>query len=306
MESNMRVGITGASGLIGSALISALKKRGDEVVLFVRPQTSNSSEEIIRWDPSSGHVDENDLKNAGKLDSVIHLAGAGIGDKRWNEKRKQEIFSSRTNSTDLLVSTLRSMQGDVPHLISGSAIGFYGDRHDEVLDEASALGTGFLSQVCRAWEDSALKLDSDASNVALLRTGIVMSRSGGALKKQLPLFKLGLGGKLGSGKQWISPISLNDEVRSILWILDKRLSGPFNIVSPEPVTNSQLTSVLGKVLRRPTLLSVPKFALNTVLGSEMADQLVFSSTRVLPTRLIESGFHFEQASISEIIHHSLS
>jgi uncharacterized protein (TIGR01777 family) len=160
--------------------------------------------------------------------------------------------------------------------------------------------------VCRAWEDSALKLDNEASNVALLRTGIVMSRSGGALKKQLPLFRLGLGGKLGSGKQWISPISLNDEVRSILWILDKRLSGPFNLVSPEPVTNSQLTSALGKVLRRPKLLSVPKFALNTVLGGEMADQLVFSSTRVLPTRLIESGFHFEQASISEIIHHSLS
>ena len=300
----MRVAITGASGLIGTALIRALKKRGDEVVLFVRPQTSNSSEEIIRWDPSSGHVDGNDLKNAGKLDAVIHLAGAGIGDKRWNEKRKQEILSSRTNSTDLLVSTLRSMQGETPHLISGSAIGFYGDCHDEVLDESSALGTGFLSQVCRAWEDSALKLDNEASNVALLRTGIVMSRSGGALKKQLPLFKLGLGGKLGSGKQWISPISLNDEVRSILWILDKRLSGPFNLVSPEPVTNSQLTSALGKVLRRPTLLSVPKFALNTVLGGEMADQLVFSSTRVLPTRLMESGFHFEQTSISEIIHHS--
>lgn len=300
----MRVAITGASGLIGTALIRALKKRGDEVVLFVRPQTSNSSEEIIRWDPSSGHVDGNDLKNAGKLDAVIHLAGAGIGDKRWNEKRKQEILSSRTNSTDLLVSTLRSMHGEAPHLISGSAIGFYGDRHDEVLDESSALGTGFLSQVCRAWEDSALKLDNEASNVALLRTGIVMSRSGGALKKQLPLFKLGLGGKLGSGKQWISPISLNDEVRSILWILDKRLSGPFNLVSPEPVTNSQLTSALGKVLRRPTLLSVPKFALDTVLGGEMADQLVFSSTRVLPTRLMESGFHFEQTSISEIIHHS--
>ena len=300
----MRVAITGASGLIGTALIRALKKRGDEVVLFVRPQTSNSSEEIIRWDPSSGHVDGNDLKYAGKLDAVIHLAGAGIGDKRWNEKRKQEILSSRTNSTDLLVSTLRSMQGEAPPLISGSAIGFYGDRHDEVLDESSALGTGFLSQVCRAWEDSALKLDNEASNVALLRTGIVMSRSGGALKKQLPLFKLGLGGKLGSGKQWISPISLNDEVRSILWILDKRLSGPFNLVSPEPVTNSQLTSALGKVLRRPTLLSVPKFALDTVLGGEMADQLVFSSTRVLPTRLMESGFHFEQTSISEIIHHS--
>lgn len=301
----MRVGITGASGLIGTELVSALKKRGDDVVLFVRPQTASSSKEIIRWDPSRGHVDENDLKNAGKLDAVIHLAGAGIGDKRWNEKRKKEILSSRTNSTNLLVTTLRSMPGGVPHLLSGSAIGFYGDRDDEVLSESSTLGSGFLSEVCKEWEDAALRLDN-GSNVALLRTGIVMSRAGGALKKQLPLFKLGLGGKLGSGEQWISPISLNDEVRSILWILDKRLSGPFNLVSPEPVTNSELTSVLGKILRRPTVFSVPKTALNTVLGSEMADQLVFSSTRVNPTQLITSGFHFEQSSISEIIQYSLS
>jgi uncharacterized protein (TIGR01777 family) len=245
------------------------------------------------------------LKNAGELDAVIHLAGAGIGDKRWSEKRKKEILSSRTNSTNLLVATLRSMQGGVPHLISGSAIGFYGNRDDEVLSETSPLGSGFLSEVCKEWEDAALKLDG-GSSVALLRTGIVMSRAGGALKKQLPLFKLGLGGKLGSGKQWISPISLNDEVRAILWILDKKLSGPFNLVSPEPVTNSQLTSTLGTILRRPTLFSVPKIALNTVLGSEMADQLVFSSTRVMPNQLLASGFDFEQSSISKIIHHSLS
>jgi len=302
----MRVGITGASGLIGTELVSALKKRGDEVVLFVRPQTSRSSNEIIRWDPSSGLVDENDLKNAGRFDAVIHLAGAGIGDKRWNEKRKKEILSSRTNSTNLLVSTLRSMPGGVPLLISGSAIGFYGNRDDEVLSETSTLGTGFLSEVCKEWEDAALKLDGEGSSVALLRTGIVMSRAGGALKKQLPLFKLGLGGKLGSGNQWISPISLNDEVRSILWILDKKLSGPFNLVSPEPITNSHLTSALGKILRRPTLFAVPKIALNTVLGSEMADQLVFSSTRVMPNQLLASGFTFQQRSISEIIQHSLS
>ena len=155
------------------------------------------------------------------------------------------------------------------------------------------------------WEDAALKLEGE-SGVALLRTGIVMSRAGGALKKQIPLFKLGLGGKLGSGKQWISPISLNDEVRAILWILDNKLTGPFNLVSPEPVTNSQLTSTLGKILRRPVLFSVPKIALNTVLGTEMADQLVFSSTRVLPNQLLASGFHFEQSCISEIIQHSLS
>jgi len=300
----MRVGITGASGLIGTELVSALKKRGDEVVLFVRPQTASSSKEIICWDPSSGHVDENDLKNAGQLDAVIHLAGAGIGDKRWSEKRKKEILSSRTNSTNLLVATLRAMPGGVPHLISGSAIGFYGNRDDEVLSESSSLGSGFLSEVCKEWEDAALKLVGE-SGVALLRTGIVMSRDGGALKKQLPLFKLGLGGKLGSGKQWISPISLNDEVRAILWILDKKLSGPFNLVSPEPATNSQLTSTLGKILRRPTLFSVPKIALNAVLGAEMADQLVFSSTRVLPNQLLDSGFSFEQSSISEIIQHSL-
>jgi len=300
----MRVGITGASGLIGTELVSALKKRGDEVVLFVRPQTASSSKEIIRWDPSSGHVDENDLKNAGQLDAVIHLAGAGIGDKRWSEKRKKEILSSRTNSTNLLVATLRAMPGGVPHLISGSAIGFYGNRDDEVLSESSSLGSGFLSEVCKEWEDAALKLEGE-SGVALLRTGIVMSRDGGALKKQLPLFKLGLGGKLSSGKQWISPISLNDEVRAILWILDKKLSGPFNLVSPEPATNSQLTSTLGKILRRPTLFSVPKIALNAVLGAEMADQLVFSSTRVLPNQLLDSGFSFEQSSISEIIQHSL-
>ena len=302
----MRVGITGASGLIGTELVRVLQKRGDEVVRFVRPQTLSASKEIIRWDPSRGHVDENDLKNAGSLDALIHLAGAGIGDKRWNEKRKGEILSSRTNSTNLLVATLRSMQGGVPHLISGSAIGFYGNRDNEILSETSTHGIGFLSEVCKEWEDAALKLDGEGSKVALLRTGIVMSKNGGALKKQLPLFKLGLGGKLGSGKQWISPISLNDEVRSILWILDKKLSGPFNLVSPEPVTNSQLTSTLGKILRRPTFFSVPKIALNTVLGGEMADQLVFSSARVIPNQLLASGFNFEQRSISEIIQDALS
>jgi uncharacterized protein (TIGR01777 family) len=302
----MRVGITGASGLIGSQLCQALEERGDEVIRFVRPETKSSASKVVRWNPGSGDVDENDLRAAGGFDAVIHLAGAGIGDKRWSKSRKNEILNSRLNTTQLLVSALQSMNSGVPHLLSGSAIGFYGSRGDESLTEASSRGTGFLSEVCVEWENAAAPFANNGGSVAFLRTGIVMTKAGGALKKQLPLFQLGLGGKLASGRQWISPISLNDEIRSIIWTMDKKLSGPVNLVSPNPVTNTIFTKALGAQLKRPTLLAVPGFALKIVLGSEMADQVVFSSTKVLPSLLEQSGFAFQQRSIEEILNTSLS
>jgi len=296
----MRVGITGASGLIGTHLVDALRERGDEVVRFVRPSTKPSGEKSIRWDPSRGLIDEGDLEHVGGFDAVIHLAGAGIGDKRWNKKRKAEILSSRVDSTNLLTAALLTLKSGTPHLLSGSAIGFYGSRGDEVLSEQSTHGAGFLSEICTAWEAATAPLEEGGANVTHLRTGIVMTKFGGALKKQLPFFAFGVGGKLASGEQWISPISLVDEIRSILWTLDQKISGPVNLVCPSPCTNYELTKALGKILNRPTLLPVPRFALEIILGAEMAHEVVLSSTKVLPDRLTESGFTFRQNTISEI------
>jgi hypothetical protein len=190
-------------------------------------------------------------------------------------------------------------------LASGSAIGYYGSRGEESLTEASAPGDDFLATVCVEWENAANELAKTGTPVAILRTGIVMDKSGGALKKQLPLFRLGLGGKLGSGAQWLSPISLNDEIRAILWVLDKKLSGPLNLVSPSPVTNLVFTKALAKAVRRPALLAVPKFMLSLVLGGELTEMALLASQKVLPDALSANGFNFEQESIEKIFRSGL-
>lgn len=301
----MRVGVTGASGLIGGALVSALRDRGDLVTMFVRPSSASHDGPIVRWDPARGLLDDSDLRSAGGFDAVVHLAGAGIADKRWDVGRKRTILDSRTTSTTLLVEALGRMSSGAGFLASGSAIGYYGARGDEILDESSSRGTGFLADVCAQWEEAAAPFARNGAKLAHLRTGIVMSQRGGALKKQLPLFRLGLGGTLGNGQQWLSPISLVDEVRAILWLLDHQLTGPFNLVGPEPVKNKYFTKILSQEIHRPAFARVPVIALKIALGSELATQAVVASQRVIPRNLVDSGFAFENPSSESIISQAL-
>jgi hypothetical protein len=300
----VRVAVTGASGLIGWALASALEDRGDDVVRFVRPGTPGTPSTVgavVRWDPTRQVVDEGDLARAGGFDGVVHLAGAGIGDRRWSARRREEILTSRTHSTSLLVEALGTMGSAPGVLASGSSVGFYGSRGDEILDEQSLQGTGFLAEVCGRWEAEAAPLAKAGTVVAALRTGIVMSASGGALKKQLPLFRMGLGGTLSTGRQWLSPISLRDEVRAILWVLDHSLGGPLNLVAPEPLSNRDFTKSLARQVHRPALARVPAVALRIALGSGITSEAVLASQRVVPTVLTDTGFQFTNSTIESIL-----
>jgi uncharacterized protein (TIGR01777 family) len=296
----MRVGITGSSGLIGSALTTALEERGDEVVRFVRPESEARRDSVIRWDPSRQLVDDGDLARVGGLDAVINLAGAGIGDRRWSAARKHEIERSRLAATELLVSTLRALPSGTAILASGSAIGIYGSRGNEILDESSTLGHDFLAHLCARWEGAANALREDGTVVATLRTGIVMSAQGGALKRQLPLFRLGLGGPHSTGTHWLSPVSLSDEVRAILWVIDHRLSGPVNVVCPTPLTNREFAHDLATALHRPSVARIPAPLLKVVLGAQLATEAVLASQRVTPVKLTENGFNFENPDAPSI------
>lgn len=289
----MRVGVTGSSGLIGSALVDALNERGDDVIRFVRPDSVNRDGGVIRWDPSRHLVDEHDVHAVSGFDAVVNLAGAGVGDHRWTNARKEEILNSRLRTTSFLVEVLRSMTNGTPLLASGSAIGVYGSRGADELDEDSATGDDFLAHVCERWEKTAMAFTDQGALVATLRTGIVMSERGGALARQLPLFRLGVGGPLADGRQWLSPISLNDEVRAILWIIDHQLSGPVNLACPAPLTNAQFSKLLGKILHRPAVIKTPALALKVILGGQLTTQAVLASQRVLPKVLLGNGFVFE-------------
>ncbi|HVA53622.1 MAG TPA: TIGR01777 family oxidoreductase [Acidimicrobiales bacterium] len=297
----MRVGVTGASGLVGHALVEALHERDDTTVIFVRPSSAPASNDTVRWDPARGVIDEGDLNRVGGLDAVVNLAGAGIGDRRWNESRKREILDSRVAATTLLVSALGELSNGGGFLANASAIGWYGSRGDENLDEASTRGEGFLSDVCVAWEKATSPLEVLGLDVAHARSGVVLSSRGGAFKKQLPLFRSGLGGRYGAGSQWMSVISLHDEVRALLWTIDHRLTGPVNLVAPQPITNREFTRVLARILRRPAALNVPSWTLRAVLGAEMADELILTSQRVTPTSLRSSNFKFEHDDANEAL-----
>lgn len=300
----MRVGVTGSSGFIGSALIEALRERGDQVVRFVRPDSAPTSDTVVRWDPNVQLVDEGDLRRLGGFDAVVNLAGTSIGDRRWSSTRKSEIAQSRISATNLLARTLSSMASGPPYVASGSAVGYYGSRGDELLNETSGPGDDFLADVCIEWEAATASLARAGATVAHLRTGIVMSAHGGALKKQLPLFRLGLGGRLASGRQWLSPISLHDQIRAILWVLDHQLPGPINLCAPIPLTNRDFTRALARELRRPALARVPSVALNIALGGELTRGAVLASQRVLPMTLLTSGFKFDHPGISSILRQS--
>lgn len=292
----MQVVVTGASGLIGRALVAALSGRGDDVVRLVRRAPAGPDE--ARWDPAAGTVDADAFAGAG---AVVHLAGAGIGDHRWTPARRAEIRSSRVSGTDLVAHTLAAKAPGAV-LVSGSAIGVYGDRGDEVLDEASLPGRGFLAEVCQAWEDATISASEAGCRVVLLRTGVVLATTGGVLARQLPLFRLGLGGPLGNGRQWLSWITLADEVGAILHAIDHDgLAGPVDATAPNPVTNREFTSALARAAHRPALLPVPRAALRVALGPGLADEAILASQRVLPSRLLASGYQFADPVLADAL-----
>lgn len=282
----MDVLVAGSSGLIGTSLMAALRVAGHRPIGLVRRTPSGDE---IRWDPSTGSIDAASLTG---IDAVVNLAGAGIGDHRWTEEYRATIMRSRVDSTSLLATTLAALPQRPAVLLSGSAIGVYGNRGDEVLTEASAPGTGFLAEVCTAWEAATAPATDAGIRVAQLRTGIVLSAEGGALRKQLPLFRLGLGGRFGSGRQWQSWISIADEVGAILHLLTAEVSGPVNLTAPAPVTNAEFARTLGRVLHRPAIAAVPKFGPRLLLGRDLADALLFESQRLQPAALSASGYRF--------------
>ena len=291
----MHILISGASGLIGTRLGAHLGQAGFRVTRLVRrPAGSNE----VCWNPAQDQLNASDLEG---VDAVINLSGAGIGDKRWTNSYKREILDSRTLSTGLLAKTIASLQEKPAVFLSGSAIGIYGARGDENLDEQSANGTSFLADVCAQWEAAAAPAVVAGIRTVFLRTGIVLTPRGGALKKQLPLFKIGAGGKFGRGDQWQSWISLDDEIRAIEYLLTAEMSGPVNLTAPNPVTNLEFTNTLAKVLRRPALLPIPSFGPKLLLGGELADALLFTGQRVLPKALTASGFKFAHTNLEEAL-----
>jgi uncharacterized protein (TIGR01777 family) len=291
----MKIAISGASGLIGTQLVTSLKSSGHEVVQLVRRAAAAGQ---IMWDPKSGKLDPASLEGC---DAVIHLSGAGIGDKRWSDAYRKEILDSRTATTLLLANTIASLQRKPSVFLSGSAIGIYGARGDEQLTETSAHGTGFLADVCEQWEAAAKPAIDAGVRTVFLRTGIVLSPKGGALKKLLPLFRLGIGGKFGDGKQWQSWISMDDEVGSIMHLLTANVSGAVNLTAPQPVTNAEFTKVLARVVKRPAIVPVPTFAPKILLGGELADALLFTGQRVMPQALTASGYVFKHSTLESAL-----
>ena len=282
----MKIVISGASGLIGTQLVEQLQQNGHDVVRLVRRAASTGE---IMWDPKAGVLSASALEGA---DAVIHLSGAGIGDKRWTSSYKREILESRTITTSLIANTIANMSRKPSVFLCGSAIGIYGPRGDEQLTEVSTNGTSFLADVCEQWEAAAKPASDAGVRTVLLRTGIVLTTKGGALKKQLPLFQLGLGGKFGNGKQWQSWISIDDEVGAIEHLLTTNVSGAVNLTAPNPVTNAEFTSTLARVVKRPAFLPIPPFAPKAILGGELADALLFTGQRVIPAALNASGYQF--------------
>jgi len=290
------IAITGASGLIGTALSHHLAARGHRVVRFTRQ--SSTGADSIAWNPKSGSIEADKLRG---VDAIVHLAGAGIGDKRWTTDYKREILESRTKSTALLASTLAGMSDGPKVLLSGSAIGIYGESESTTFTEDSPAGSGFLADVCVQWEAATAPAEAAGVRVAHLRTGIVLSRKGGALKKLLPLFKLGAGGRMGSGLQWQSWISIDDEIAAIEHLLTSNVKGAVNLTAPQPVTQAEFTKTLARVLKRPSFLPVPTFGPKLLLGSELADALLFTGQKVLPTVLERDGFRFAHRDLESAL-----
>lgn len=289
----MDIAITGSSGLIGTALTNRLNELGHRPIVIVRRDPEPGRDEI-RWDPTRGEIDAASLEGIG---AVVNLAGAGIGEQRWNNEYKQLLVTSRATSTALLASTLACLDHPPGCLLSSSAIGFYGNRGDEVLTEISPPGEGFLPRLTVKWEAAANPAAETGIRTVLLRTGVVLSADGGALAKMLPLFRLGLGGRFGRGRQYQSWITLDDTVDAIAFLLDSALEGPVNLTAPVPVTNAAFAAALGRTLRRPALLPVPPIGPKLILGSEMAQALLFDSQRIEPAALLGAGYRFQHPEL---------
>lgn len=290
--------VTGASGMVGKALCAFLSTGGHRVRRLVRRKPSGPDE--FRWDPLTGDLDPRAVEGT---DAVVHLAGENIAGRRWTRLQKQRIRQSRTQGTRQVADAIRAAKNKPGVLVSAAAIGIYGDRGDEWLDESSSKGTGFLADVCAAWEREALNLTG--CRTVQLRFGVVLSPSGGALKKMLLPFLMGGGGRIGSGKQWMSWVALDDVLGAIHHALvTESLKGPVNVVAPSPVTNADYTRTLGRVLRRPTIVPMPGFVARAAFG-ELADELLLASQRVRPTKLEESGYRFAQPELEGALRHQL-
>lgn len=297
----MKVAVTGASGLVGSALMQVLKDEGHEVYAMVRRPATSPSE--LSWDPATGHVDAGRLS---KMDAVVHLAGENIAAKRWSDEQKRKIRSSRLDATYKLATAISSVTPRPSVLVSASAIGFYGNRDEQILSENSSMGEGFLAQLCKDWEDATLPAAASDVRVVNARISMVLSANGGALGKLLPIFKMGAGGPIGSGKQYMSWIDDSDLVRALAFVLtNENIAGPVNMSAPNPVTNKEFTSVLASVLGKPAFLPVPPLALRLAMG-ELADELLLVSQKVMPTVLQREGFRFQYPELERALRHVLS
>jgi uncharacterized protein (TIGR01777 family) len=300
MSSQPTILITGATGLVGTRLTRALEAAGHTVLQAVRRQANSDRE--VRWVPERGEIDTARLEG---VDAVVHLAGANIAGQRWSDSYKQEIRESRIKGTRLIAETFAKLANKPRVFVCASAIGYYGDRGDEELTENAPPGNGFLPDVCAAWEDACQAARDAGIRTVNMRTGVVLSKDGGALKSMLLPFKLGVGGVVGSGRQYLSWIALDDAVRALQFVLDNEsLTGPVNLVSPQAVTNREFTKALGKVLGRPTILPMPAFAARLAFG-EMADELLLASTRVLPQKLQATEFSFAYPQLEPALRHVL-
>ena len=285
-----QVAVTGSSGLIGSALVGQLRADGYEVKKIVRRPTRNNDE--ITWNPTLGQID---LTALADVDAIVHLAGVGVGDKRWSAAYKSEILNSRLLGTTTIANAAKTL--GMKKFISASAIGYYGETGDRSVSESDRGGEDFLSVVCREWE-AAADLAVDIPTIKL-RTGLVLDPTGGALGRMLPLFKFGLGGKLGNGKQWWSWITLHDQIRAITFLLNSKIIGPVNLTSPNPVTNQEFTAALARALHRPAIFPAPAFALRAALGGFSSE--ILGSKKVMPKVLTEAGFEFDYPHVSNAL-----
>lgn len=296
----MKIAVTGASGLIGTPLVAHLRSLGHDVYRLVR-RASTAPDEIT-WNPESGFVDTERLAGT---EAVVHLAGAGVGDHRWTDAYKKEILDSRVKGTDTIARAMASLDPKPRVLVSASAIGFYGDTGDRSVTEMDPAGHGFLADVVVAWEAAANPARDAGIRVVHPRTGLVVAGNGGAWGRMFPLFKAGVGGKLGSGKQYWSWISLRDEIAALTYLIDNEsMSGPVNLTAPTPQTNAEITKVMGSVLGRPTLLAVPSVALKVALGEFSTE--VLGSARVLPAKLEQSNFTFADQTVESAIRQALA
>ncbi len=294
----MKILISGASGLVGTHLIPTLLAKGNEVHRLVR-KTPISVDEI-QWDAHKG-FSETEQAKLENFDAVVHLAGDNVASENWSDEKKKKIRDSRVIGTKVLVDTLKKTRNPPKHFVSASAIGFYGNRGDEVLTEDSRKGEGFFPEICMAWETEALKAEEFGARVVCLRIGVVLAKDGGALEKMLTPFKLGVGGVVGSGKQWMSWIALDDLIKIFHYALEKEnLRGAVNAVAPNPVTNQEFTKTLGSLLNRPTIVSIPEFGIKLLFG-EMGKTLLLEGSRVLPKRLEEANFKFQFSNLEEAL-----